>query len=76
MYLLRLLADKEGVCLKFLDGSCDRGDRCKFSHDKFSPVHSRDTRKQPPSGIYTVQGSEDWAEDWGDDVLEAQIWSV
>ena len=26
--------------------------------------------------VYTVQGSEEWAEDWGDDVLEAQIWSV
>lgn len=68
-----LLANEKGACLKFIDGKCDRGIRCKFSHDKFSPS---DTRRQPPTQVYTVQGSEEWAEDWGDDVLEAQIWSV
>ena len=69
---MHFLADEGGVCLKFIDGSCDRENRCKFSHGD----DSKDTRKQIPAGVYTVQGNEEWAEDWGDDVQEAQIWSV
>ena len=54
---MNLLADEKGVCLKFLDGSCDRGNRCKSSHG--------DTRKHRSTEIYTVQGGEEWAENWG-----------
>ena len=65
---MHLLADEKVVCLKFLDGSCNRGNRCKFSHGV--------TRKRLPIEIYAVQRGDGWAEDWGDDVLEVQIWSV
>ena len=34
---------------------------------------NKDSRKQEPSGIYMAHGYEEWAEGWGDEVHEAQV---
>ena len=35
-----------GVCFKFLDGECPRGEKCKFTHDKSLPDPRKDKKKQ------------------------------